>query len=284
MATQEAKGCLERIQEVYNVLNGAEKKAAQYILENPKNIIHFSITELAEYSDVSETTVFRLCNRLGYKGYQELKIKLAGSIVEPVENIFEDIKENDDLYMITHKMMNSNIYSIEKTMKNAHKELEKAVELILNSGQIMFFGMGGSGAIADDAYHKFVRTGLKCSVSTDSHWQAMFASMAQENDVIIAISNSGSNKELIESIEIGKAKGVKIIAITSSAKSPIANVSDVTLVCYGNESMLRIEAMESRISSLILLDCLYVALALKRKDETLKNLDNIRNGIAVKRF
>lgn len=285
MATLDNKGCLERVREIYNTLNGAEKKVAKYILENAKEIIHLSITELADNSKASETTVFRFCNKLGYKGYQELKINLASAVVEPIENIYEEINENDDIYIIMHKIMNSNIKSIESTLKmNKSEELKKAEEIILRSEKIMFFGMGGSATIAMDAYHKFFRTGIQCVTASDSHWQAMHASKANENDVIIAISNSGSNKELIESIEIGKKNGVKVISITSNAKAPISKFSDVTLVSYGNESMFRSEAMESRITSLILIDCLYVSVAIKRKEETLKNIDNMRKGIAVKRY
>lgn len=285
MNSKDGRGTLERIREVYVSLNNAEKKVAQYILENPRDIVHFSITELAECSSASEATVFRLCNKLGYKGYQDLKINLAGDIVEPIENIHEEIKEDDDAYIIMHKMLNLNVYSIENTMKiNKSEKLEEAVKLILNAGQILFYGMGGSGSIAQDAYHKFIRTGIRCAVHTDSHWQAMMSSMAKENDVIIAFSNSGSNKELIESIEIGKKNGVNVISITGNAKSPISKVSDIVLVSYGYESMFRSEAMESRITSLILIDCLYVMTALKRKDETLSNLDKIRQGIAAKRY
>ena len=202
-----------------------------------------------------------------------------------MENIHEEIKENDDMYMIMHKVINSNVYSIEKTMKiNNSKELEKAVKLILSADQLMFFGMGGSAAIAADAYHKFIRTGIKCVCNPDSHWQAMFASMAKENDALIAFTNSGSNKDLIETIEIARKNGVKVISITSHVKSPIANVSDIVLESYGTEAMYRSEAMESRITSLILIDCLYLGVALKRKDDMLNTLGKIREGIAVKRF
>jgi len=285
MINLDKKSCLDRIREKYSDLRIAEQKAAKYILENPMDIIHFSITELAESSKVSETTIFRLCNKLEYKGYQDLKISLAGAIVKPMENIHEDIKENDDMYMIMHKVLNCNIYSIEKTMKiNKSKELEKAVELILNADQLMFFGMGGSATIAADAYHKFIRTGIKCVCNSDSHWQAMFASIAKENDTLIAFSNSGSNKDLIETINIARKKGVKIISVTSYVKSPIAKVSDIVLESYGKEAMYRSEAMESRITSLILMDCLYLGVALKRKDEMLNTLKKIREGIAVKRF
>jgi len=277
--------CLDRIREKYSDLNAAEQKAAKYILENPRDIIHFSITELADSSKASETTIFRLCNKLAYKGYQDLKINLAGAIVEPMENIHEEIKENDDMYMIMHKVINANVYSIEETMKiNNSKELEKAVEIILKADQLMFFGMGGSAAIAADAYHKFIRTGIRCVCNSDSHWQAMFASMAKKNDALIAFTNSGSNKDLIETIEIARKNGVKVISITSNVKSPITKVSDIVLESFGREAMYRSEAMESRITALILIDCLYLGVAIKRKEEMLSTLKKIREGIAIKRF
>ncbi|SFD48101.1 MurR/RpiR family transcriptional regulator [Clostridium uliginosum] len=285
MSYEKNRSCLERITNVYSELKGAEKKVAQYILENPKNIIHFSITELAEVSKASEATVFRLCSKIGYKGYQDLKINLAGSVVEPMDNIYEKIKENDDTYIIMRKIMSSNINSIESTLKiNKTEHIDKAIELILNAKKIMFFGMGGSWTIANDAYHKFIRTGINCVASSDSHWQMMFSSMADEGDVIIAFSNSGSNKELVENINLAKRKGINIIAITGNEKSPLAKDSDVHLTAYGNESMFRSEAMESRLTSLMIIDWLYVGTALKRKDETLDNLERIRNGIASKRF
>lgn len=276
---------IKRIEENYSSLNNSEKKVAKYVLENPKDIIQFTITELADKSGVSDASVFRFCQKIGYSGYQELKINLASMYIKPIENIHEEVKETDDTYMIMHKVFNSNIYSMKKTMTlNDPKDLEKAAKIISKASQVMFFGMGGSGILAGDAYHKFVRTGLKCCLHTDSHWQAMIAATASSNDAIIAFSNSGSNKELFESIEIGKKNGVKTIAITGNKKSPIAKISDITLVSYGKESMFRSEAMESRLTALALIDCLYVRVALERKDETLENLEKIRRGIALKRF
>ncbi|ADK14223.1 MULTISPECIES: MurR/RpiR family transcriptional regulator [Clostridium] len=281
----EAGDCLARIRAIYSNLKTAEKKAAHYILENPESIIHFSITEFAYVSKVSETTIFRLCNKLGYTGYQDLKINLASTIVKPVENIFEGIKENDDMYIIMQKVMSSSIHSIQKAISmNESTEMEKAVKLILNAKKLMFFGMGGSWIVALDAYHEFIRTGIPCVCNSDSHWQVMYAAMAERNDVIFAFSTSGSNKDLIDSIKVGKKNGAKIISITSNQKSPLQKISDILLTSYGKESMVRSEAMESRITSLVLINSLFVSVALKRLDITLNNLDKIRAGIAVKRY
>lgn len=285
MYNENKQSCIDRITANYSSLKGAEKKVAQYILENPKDIIHFSITELAEVSKSSEATVFRLCSKLGYKGYQDLKINLAGSVVEPIENIHEEMQEDDDTYIIMHKIMCSNIDSIQKTMKlNKVDAINNAIQLILKSNTLMFFGMGGSAAIANDAYHKFIRTGINCVNSSDSHWQVMFSSMCKKNDTLIAFSNSGSNKELLENVNLAKKNGINVISITSNEKSPLSKASDIALIAYGNESMFRSEAMESRLTSLMIIDWLYVSVAFKRKDIVLTNLNNIRAGIANKRL
>jgi DNA-binding MurR/RpiR family transcriptional regulator len=70
MDKKKEKACLERIKELYSSLNTKEQNVAKYILENPKDIVHFSITELADNSGASDTTVFRLCNKLGIPRFE----------------------------------------------------------------------------------------------------------------------------------------------------------------------------------------------------------------------
>jgi len=277
--------CIDRILSSYNQLNKAEKKAAKYILDNPRDIVHFSIKELAESCQVSEATIFRLCNSLGYKGYQDLKINLAGSIIKPIENLHESINEQDDSYMIMNKVYRANVASMDNTLKlNSPELLDEATKLLLQASKIMFFGMGGSYDLAEDAYHKFFRIGIPVETSADSHWQAMYISSAKANDVILAISNSGSNKELLDNIKLAKEYGVKVISITNNRKSPIATESDISFISYGEEYMFRSEAMESRLSTLMITDWLYMSVALKRKKEYLDNIQEIRKVIATKRL
>lgn len=77
---------------------------------------------------------------------------------------------------------------------------------------------------------------------------------------------------------------MKVISITSNLKSPISKVSDIILVSYGKENQFKSEAMESRITSLSLIDCLFVSVCLKNKDEYFLTLKNIRQAIAEKRY
>lgn len=85
-------------------MSTAEKRIAQNILDNPRDIVHLSITELAARSQVSDATVVRFCRRLGMHGYQEMKVTLAQDLVSPIENIHEEVKEGDSAVDVLGKV------------------------------------------------------------------------------------------------------------------------------------------------------------------------------------
>lgn len=275
---------IESVKSIYGNLKGSEQRVAEYIIKNGKEIIEFSITELAEKCNCAEATIFRVCKKMGCKGYQEFKIRIAQELIDPIENIHEDIKDHDNAVIIMEKVFKSTMVSLQETLKkNNGKTMEKAVELLANASRISFFGMGGSGALAMDAWHKFIRTGITCQYQCDSHLQVMAASMANDEDVIVAISNTGSNKELIENVALAKKNRAKVITICAISKSPLTKLADVKLISYGQQQKYKNEAAESRISALTLMDCLFIQVCLKRKESYYDSIEKVRNAIALKR-
>lgn len=276
---------LQNIINCYNSLNKVEKKIARTIRSHAREIIHMAIHEVAELSGASDATVFRFCNKLGYEGFQDFKIHLASTNVSDAENFHSELNFNDALFLIKEKILSSNMYSMKHTIAlNDDDVLASTCKLLNKATEIIFCGMGGSYSIAEDAYHKFVRTGKHCFVHCDPHWQHMYVSLASEKTILFLISNSGANKDLLELISYAKTKKIKIISITGNAKTPIAKKSDIALIAYGKESNFRSEAMESRLTALMLLDILYVKVAMDNKEQTLKNLNAIREAIAKKRI
>lgn len=279
------ESCLGGLQNTYKNLKGAEKRVGDYILRNKDEVIHLSITEIAQNCKSGEATVVRLCKKLGCKGFQDLKIQIASEIVNPIDDIYEDVKEDDDVLIMMQKVINSNIYSLSKTLEFADAaSMQKAIDIVARSEKIAFFGMGGSAAVAMDAYHKFIRTGKRCEFHNDTHMQAMISSIYTENDCIIAISNTGSNKELVENIQIAKGNNVSVVSVISNNLSPLSKVSNAILLSYGVEQKIKSEAMSSRLSALSLLDCLYVGVCLKNQDAYFDHVSKIRNAITFKRY
>jgi RpiR family transcriptional regulator, carbohydrate utilization regulator len=277
--------CLPRIRSHYSQFSEKEKMIADFIIANPEKIIHSTISGVAEDLGVADATVFRFCKRLGFKGYQAMKISLASDLVTPIKDIHETINEEDSEGIIAQKVFRSNIRTLEDSSRMLDEGMfTKAVQGMLSARRIEFYGTGGSGFVAMDAHHKFLRTGMTTTAYNDSHMQLISASQLTEEDVIVFISHSGSNKDLLEVLDVAKKNRVTTIAITHFAKSPLSNGVDIPLFTVSQETEYRSEALASRISQLSIVDALYVNTMMKRKELSKDSLLKMRDAISIKKI
>ncbi|MTW86768.1 SIS domain-containing protein [Virgibacillus dakarensis] len=276
---------LASIRSNYAKFTDKEKKIADYILDNPQNIIHHTINQVSDELDVAESTVFRFCQRIGFKGYQALKIALAAEIVTPMKDIHEKINNGDSIATVSEKVFRSNIKTLEDTLHilDGHT-IEQAVGLILAAEKVEFFGNGGSALVALDAYHKFIRSGLQVNANLDSHMQLMSASQLTDRDVAVLVSHSGSTKDMLDVLQVLKEKGVKTVSITNFAKSPLTKEADISLYTVAEETDFRSEALSSRIAQLSIIDVLYTNVMIATKEKGKEALQNMRKAISLKRL
>jgi DNA-binding MurR/RpiR family transcriptional regulator len=277
--------CLASVRSHYPKFSVTERKIADYILDNPKKIIHFSINQLAEVLNVADSTVFRFCTRIGFKGYQAMKIALASEVVTPLTDIHEKVNEGDTSETISSKVFRSNIKTIEDTLAVFNDEqMMLAVDALVTANSIEFFGSGGSSIIAMDAYHKLIRTGLRVNTVTDNHFQLLKASQMTEKDCAVFISHSGSTKDILHVLNVVKSTGAKTVAITNYAKSPLSSAVDISLYTVSEETDYRSEALSSRLAQLTLIDVLYVNILINKGIEGQNALKKMRDAISVKRI
>jgi len=276
---------IKKITSLYPRLSEKEKKIADYIQEDPTHIINKTINEVSADLSIADATVFRFCKRLGFKGYQSRKITLASEVITPIKQIHEEISENDDERTIFEKIFKSNIQTLENTMHILDEvSIKKAVSLMNQANHIYFYGTGGSAVIAMDAYHKFIRTGIKCFAFIDSHFQLMSASQLSSDDLAVVISHSGRNRDTLQISKFAKENGASVIAITGFPKSPIAQLADVALYTSSEETEYRSEALSSRIGQLSIIDALYVNAMVKHKDDANHALEKMRHAISQTRI
>jgi RpiR family transcriptional regulator, carbohydrate utilization regulator len=274
-----------KIRSHYARFSEKEKKIADFILNNPNKIIHNTINEVAEELNVADATVFRFCKRIGYKGYQAMKIALASEVVTPIKQIHEGISEEDDVKTVAQKVFKSNIRTLENTLQILENEsITNAVEMIQQANRVEFYGTGGSAVIAMDAFHKFIKTGVKAFAFLDSHFQLMSASQLTKNDVAVVISHSGNNKDTLSILDQANENGAKTIGITSFPKSQLAQKVDVALFTSSDETEYRSEALASRIAQLSLIDALVVNVMKLNKDQVNVSMEKMRKAISETRI
>ena len=247
---------ISNIQVLYEKMGTAEKRIADYIINNPQNVLALSISELAENCSCGEATITRFAKRLNLGGYQQLKIAIAKE--EDFTKVYENIGVEDTPYDIFNKVCEDIYSSLEKTKaKIDKKQLNEFCSALLKVKYIYIFGLGNSASIAVDAAHKLSRLGLHATACNDNHMQAIIASHTDKNCLVLGISHSGSSKDIIEAMKIAKDNGAITSAITDHSKSPIYKISDYILTTESNETNYRILGLNSRIAQLAIIDTVY---------------------------
>ncbi len=269
----------------YENLKPVGKRLANYIMDNEREVIHLSITELAERADVSETTVIRFCRQLGYEGYQDFKIRTAQGMVPELSNIHEDLSEGDSPRSVLKKVFASSISAIEDTLQIIDEvAFDKAATAIANATRIVFSGEGGSGIIAKDAEHKFIRLGIPTCSNLDPYMRLAAATLMKPSEVMLSISHSGSTKNIVEALSLAKKSGATTICITQYQKSPITKVADIVLTVFSKEVEYRSEAMGSRIAQLCVIDSLYVEVAKRLREKSWDTIKKVREAQVTLRY
>lgn len=252
---------LTKIRAEYNQFTKAEKKVADYILQNPREVLFMSITDMAEACEVGDTSVFRFCKTMNLKGYQEFKMMLSLSLHDGKPGLGQldgDISLDDTFAELSQKVLNTNVNALKETHSLLNEELfDKAICCLRDARRVCFFGVGASMLTAMKAANKFLRIEPKVYCVQDSHMQAMMAATMTKEDTAVIFSYSGATKDTIHVAELAKRAGAKVICVTRFVKSPLTSYSDVTLLCGANEGPLQGGSTSAEISQLFLIDLLY---------------------------
>ncbi len=264
MAENQTPALILRLKRMMDTLSKSERAVCECIIAHPEEVIYLSVAALADNSGVSEPTVVRTCQKLGFTGYQDLKITLIQNIAAPIDNGYEIVTEDDDIQTIVNKVFAGSSAALDLTRDTLNaQDLKHAADAMLNACDIYIFGVGGSSSVVSDMHHKLLRLGLNASAYTDAHLGAIVAAYARENDVVVAISQSGSSKIVVDNTHMAKQNGAKIISITGMGKSPLSKMADIAIFAASSEAKYRIMSLSSRIAELSIIDSMYTYMAFK---------------------
>ncbi|WP_211747092.1 MurR/RpiR family transcriptional regulator [Paenibacillus sp. Marseille-Q4541] len=274
-------GGLVRLKEVYETLNPSERKIATYILQHPGEMIEFSVAELASKSGASQAAIIRLCKTIGFKGYQDLKLKVAGDLQGHSDEAgYQEIRPNDSVSAIIQNVSINNIQSIRDTLKIMDEAMvERAAFLMEKARRIYFFGVGASNLIAMDAQQKFLRINKTSFYFADPHQQLTAAVTMTKEDVAVCISYSGETEEVLRVGEIARQREAEVISLTKYGHSKLSKLATVPLFTSSTENEIRSGAMGSRITQLNLIDILYLCVASKNYEQSVKYLEESRRAL-----
>lgn len=271
--------CQEKIIASMESLTNAERKIADFVLENYEKVLSSNITELAEYTTVSEATIVRFCRSLGYKGYQDFKIKAALDVLPKERHYNPALSKDDTPRTICEKIFSTEISVLSRTLAGLDMGvIESAVQYIFGAKRVFFFGSGGSLLVGKDALHKLMKIGIQAYVYEDRDMQMMSSSLITDQDVAIGISHSGSNYGVIKCLEQAKDNGAKTIALVGHGKTPISKMADLSISISTEQTIFQSEVASTRIAQLAILDAITAILAFKNYDYSYRAIQGTRRA------
>ena len=275
---------LATISQKLSDLSKAERKVGECVLADAKWFVHAAVADIAREADVSQPTVIRFCRSLGYKGLPEFKISLSASLGNGgTPFVHEELDSGDSMHEVVEKVLGKTAAAVLASRAAlSETALEKAVALLAQARRVEFYGVGNSGIVAQDAQHKFFRFGGSTVAYTDNHVQLMAASVLGAQDVVVAISHSGSSADLMDAVALAKDNGAAVIAITRAA-SPLAAAADVLINVQSHEDGNTYAPMVSRLLQLMVVDMLAIGLALHLGEDVSDILAKTKDSIRKKR-
>ncbi|MBP0457402.1 MurR/RpiR family transcriptional regulator [Streptomyces montanisoli] len=240
---------------------------AEAVAGDPAGCAALTVTGLAELTGTSEATVVRTSRLLGYPGYRDLRLALAGLAAQQQSGrspaVTADIAVDDSIADVVTKLA----YDEQQTLADTAASLDTTqlgavVSAAVSARRIDIYGAGASSLVGMDLAQKLQRIGLIAYAHADPHLAVTNAVQLRSGDLAIAITHSGSTGDVIEPLRAAFDRGATTVAITGRPDSAVTQYADhVLTTSTARESELRPAAMSSRTSQLLVVDCVFIGVA-----------------------
>ncbi|SFV28928.1 DNA-binding transcriptional regulator, MurR/RpiR family, contains HTH and SIS domains [Devosia crocina] len=249
----------------------ADREIAQFIIDHPERMLDLSSAQLAEETGRSQSSVVKFSQKLGYGGYQQLK--LAVNKAKALEGhapggvIHGTIDASDSYVTILQKLIGSKLLSMRETLAaNNEETIDLALDALVGARKIQLAGVGASSLVAKDFSYKLLKLGRTALIDSDSHIQVSNASGLGDLDVLFALSHSGRSLETLRIAEVARSRGAKVVSMTGLQPNPLLELADIHLFTVADEERVRSSAITSRDAQLMLMDMLFILLIRRQTD------------------
>ena len=268
------KTVLESIDEFYEQLFSAERKVADCIRKNPDQAIMMNVSELASASGASEATVVRMCKHIGYQGYYQMRLVLAGDMARSARKSSGQDMQISTVGQVFQQIMDNMRHLGEGLNTNY---LLDCVKTIRKSRLVYVIAVGNTIPVAMDLSFRVNRFGVPAIASTIMEHSLNHISQGRAEDLLIAISKSGTSKNVLQGVDVAKKKGMMVLAITAADYSPLSRNADYVISSRTENSLFGEMGPESPLSEFAINDA--IIFFLKYQDRLSEDLAGEGKGL-----
>lgn len=268
---------VSRLERAEERLTPSEQRIAVIVRSNFEAATRMTIAKLAAKAKVSQPTVTRFCVSLGCESFADFKLNLATTLTVASAYLNNERIISDDVANLAHTTAQRAIGAIRECLDQLDTQiLSEAIAAIAACRRLDIYGQGGgSAAIVEDAKLRFFRLGIAVCAYVDGHQQRMSAATLDTASCVLAISNSGRSKPVVEAVEIARSFGARTIALTRP-ETPLASAAELVVSVVIPESDSVLLPTPSRYAHLVVVDTLAAGVAVKLGNKALNSLRRVR--------
>lgn len=264
----------ERIRVIYSTLSKGQKKIANAVLNDYDKVAYLTAAKLGTLVGVSESTVVRFANELGFEGYSQFQLAVQELVrikLTPNQRI-EITKQRIGRGDVIDNVMESDINKIKYTLERLdRKSFINAVDSIISARTIYITGARSSEPIARHLSYNLslIFDNVKFIVPTSSSevFEQMYS--INEEDVVIAFSFPRYSSKMINGIKFARQKNAKVVVFTDSDVSPLVEYSNCVLIAQSDMASF----MDSLVAPLSIINAIIIEITSRREKEITERFD-----------
>lgn len=252
-------GVISHIKSMMEEYSSAEKKLADYIINNVEKIPTMTANELAESAGLSAPTVVRFSKKIGYQSLTDFKINISTELQTGIDEGFSDIQPNESFYSIKNKLGNNAQVAIRETVDVLKEEkIQEVVQSLEGAETVFLYGVGASSLVVEDIVQKWSRVGKPIIFEKDIHVLLPQLVSNETKKVLWLISNSGNTADVVAVGEIAKDLGIPVIALTQFGTNHLSRIADVVIqTSRPKETTNRSAATNSLLAQFVTIDIIF---------------------------
>lgn len=219
-----------------------EKNIADYILSHKDDILNWSIQKLAKETYTSTSAVMRLCAKLNLSGYREFKILYAQELSSKTDTMNEidpnfPFSKDDSVGEIANQLEDLTVQSLKEARKTLSiSDIRKACKILHQAKNVAIFGIGDAYLSGLTFQARLMRAGVNFLTAPVYGEQGHLAQTLSHGDAGLLLSYSGITESTVNCAEILKSAGAATICITADPSSPLAKLSNISLILPAKET------------------------------------------------
>lgn len=242
-------------------MSAIERRIADFLLDNAHLLRDYSSQQLASALGISQSSVVKFSQKLGFKGYPDLKYSIGEELARSDSDGDAPEGHGNGADTVADALWRAKSAAQEETaLVSPVAQVNAAAALLSGAARVLVHGRGEDGLHATIFTARLAQLGIAAVSHSDATLALPALSALGAGDVLVVLSEHGGHAETLGLVRTARTNGARAITVTRRSANPLRACADIALLVSAHDAEPHVEAMAFRSAMQHLLDALVLRL------------------------